>query len=85
LIKECNAAFALSVAEEVGSAHEPLNYSEAILSANSEKWMGAMHEDMRSLEKNDTLDVCLSLKKNVIECEWIFMRKEGMTPNEPAV
>jgi hypothetical protein len=57
LIEDCNVAFALSVAEEVDSAHEPLNYSEAILSADSEKWMSAMHEEMMSLEKNDTWDI----------------------------
>jgi hypothetical protein len=54
LIEECNVAFALSVAEEVDSAHEPLNYSEAILSSYSKKWMSAMHEEMESLEKNGT-------------------------------
>jgi hypothetical protein len=54
LIEECNVAFALSVAEEVDSAHEPLNYSEAILSSDSKKWMSAMHEEMESLEKNGT-------------------------------
>ena len=54
LIEECNVAFALAVAEEVDNAQEPLNYSEAILSADSEKWMGAMHEEMESLDKNGT-------------------------------
>jgi hypothetical protein len=80
----CNVAFVLSVAEEVDSAHGPLNYYEAILSADSKKWMSAMHEEIMSLEKNDTSDVCLSLKKKVAKCEWIFKRKEGMTRNEPA-
>jgi hypothetical protein len=53
-IQECNVAFALAVAEEVDNVHEPLNYSEAILSIDSEKWIGAMHEEMESLEKNGT-------------------------------
>jgi hypothetical protein len=44
LIQECNVAFALAIAEEVDKVQEPLNYSEAILSTDSEKWMGAMHE-----------------------------------------
>jgi hypothetical protein len=62
-----------------------LNYPEAILSADSKKWMGAMHEDMESLEKNGTWDVVhLPLKKKAIKCKWIFKRKEGMAPNEPA-
>jgi hypothetical protein len=85
LIEECNVAFALSAAKEVDSPHEPLNYSEAILSTDSEKWMGAMHEEMESLEKNDTWDVVhFPLKKNTVKCKWIFKRKEGMTPNESA-
>jgi hypothetical protein len=85
LIEECNVAFALSVVEEVDNAHEPLNYSEAILSADSEKWMGAMHEEMESLEKIGTWDVVhLPLKKKTIKCKWIFKRKEGMAPSEHA-
>jgi hypothetical protein len=83
LIEECNVTFTLSVAEEVDSAHEPLNYSEAILSTNSEKWMGAMHEEMESLDKNDTWDVVrLPPNKKTVKCKWIFKRKEGMAPNE---
>jgi hypothetical protein len=47
--------------------------------------MGVMHEEMESLEKNDTCDVvCLPLKKKTVKCKWIFKRKEGMAPNEPA-
>ena len=86
MIEECHvAAFALSVAEEVGSAHEPLNYTEATLSADSEKWMGAMHEEMESLEKNGTWEVVrLPPSKRAVKCKWIFKRKEGMTPHEPA-
>jgi hypothetical protein len=84
LIEECNVAFALSIVEEVDNVDEPLNYSEAILSANREKWICAMHEEMESLEKNGTWDVvCLPPKKKAVKCKWIFKRKEGMTPNEP--
>jgi hypothetical protein len=85
LIEECNVAFALSVAEEVDSAHEPLNYSGAILSADIEKLIGAMHEEMESLEKNGSWDVVhLPSKKTTVKCKWIFKRKECMAPNEPA-
>jgi hypothetical protein len=70
LIEECNVAFYLSIDEEVDSAHEPLNYSEAILCTDSKKWMGAMHEEMESLEKNETWDVvCLPPKKKVVKCK----------------
>jgi hypothetical protein len=54
LIEECNIAFGLSFAEEIETAHKPLNYSEAILSPNSKKWMGAMREEMESLENKGT-------------------------------
>ena len=85
LIEECNVAFALSVAEEIENAQEPLNYTEAILSDDSEKWMGAMHDEMESLEKNGTWEVVrLPPSKKAVKCKWIFKRKEGMTPNEPA-
>jgi hypothetical protein len=83
LIEECNVAFALIVAQEVDSAHEPFNYSKAILSIDSEKWMGAIDAEMESLERNDTWDV-VHLPLKAIKCKWIFKRKEGMTPNEPA-
>jgi hypothetical protein len=83
LIEEGNVAFAFTVAEEVDSDHEPLNYSKAILSADSEKWMGVMHEEMESLEKNDTWDIVHLPPKKAVKCKWIFKRKESMTPNDP--
>jgi hypothetical protein len=47
--------------------------------------MGAMHEEMELLEKNGTWDVVrLPPKKKTVKCKWIFKRKEGMAPNEPA-
>jgi hypothetical protein len=85
LIEECIVAFALSVVEEVDSALEPSNYSKVILFVDSEKWMGAMREEIESLEKNDTWDVvCLPPKRKTIKCKWIFKRKHCMTPTEPA-
>jgi hypothetical protein len=47
--------------------------------------MGAMHEEMESLEKNENWGVVqLPPKKKVVKYKWIFKRKEGMTPNELA-
>jgi predicted transcriptional regulator len=75
----------LSVDKEVNNIHESLNYYEAILFTDSKKWMGAMHEEMESLEKNDTWNVVrLPSKKKAVTCKWIFKRKEVMTPNELA-
>jgi hypothetical protein len=70
LIQECNVAFALVVAEEVDNIQEPLNYSEAILSLDSEKWIGAMHEEMESIEKNGTWElVRLPPDKKAVKCK----------------
>jgi hypothetical protein len=44
-----------------------------------------MQEEMQSLEKNGTWNVvCLPKHKKVVHCKWIFKRKEGLSPKEPA-
>jgi hypothetical protein len=44
-----------------------------------------MHEEMESLEKNGTWElVRLPPSKKAVKCNWIFKRKEGMTPKEPS-
>jgi hypothetical protein len=76
LIEECNVAYALSVTEEIEGA-EPSNYSEAIISADGNNWMTAMHDEMESLEKNGTWDlVQLPKGKKTVRCKWIFKGKE---------
>jgi hypothetical protein len=76
LIEECNVAYALSVAEEIEGA-EPSNYSEAIIFADGNNWMTAMHDEMESIEKNGTWDlVQLPKGKKTVRCKWIFKRKE---------
>jgi hypothetical protein len=76
LIEECNVAYALSVAEEIEGV-EPSNYFEAIISADGNNWMAAMHDEMESLEKNGTWDlVQLPKGKKTIHCKRIFKRKE---------
>ncbi|WVZ52949.1 hypothetical protein U9M48_003947 [Paspalum notatum var. saurae] len=85
LIEECNIAYALSVAEEIEGNTEPSNYSEAITSADCNNWMTAMQDEMESLEKNGTWDlVKLPIDKKPVRCKWIFKRKEGISPSEPA-
>ncbi|KAK1653963.1 hypothetical protein QYE76_071768 [Lolium multiflorum] len=85
LIQECDIVdYALSCAEQVEHDIEPATYTEAIASVDKEKWVGAMQEEMQSLEKNGTWDVVhLPKQKKVVRCKWIFKRKEGLSPNEP--
>ncbi|CAD6342364.1 unnamed protein product [Miscanthus lutarioriparius] len=55
LIEECNLYYyALSCAEQVENVHEPTTYKEAIRCGDTENWISAMHEEMQSLEKNNT-------------------------------
>ncbi|KAK1609790.1 hypothetical protein QYE76_033463 [Lolium multiflorum] len=85
LIQECDIVdYALSCAEQVEHDIEPATYTEAIASVDKEKWVGAMQEEMQSLEKNGTWDVVhLPKQKKAVRCKWIFKRKEGLSPNEP--
>lgn len=44
-----------------------------------------MHDEMESLEKNDTWKlVKLPKEKKHVHCKWIFKRKEGISPTELA-
>ena len=56
-----------------------------LVSGDREKWIAAMQEEMGSLEKNGTWDVVrLPKQKKTVCCKWIFKRKEGLSPSEPA-
>jgi len=62
----------------MGEKGEPNNYSEAISSDDSTKWIAAMQEKVKSLLKNETWElVKLPEGKRVISCKWIFKRKKG--------
>jgi hypothetical protein len=74
----------LSCAEQVEHDAELGTYIEAIALVDKEKWLGAMQEEMQSLEKNGTWDVVrMPKQKKAVCCKWIFKRKEGLFPNEP--
>ncbi|KAG8502824.1 hypothetical protein CXB51_000466 [Gossypium anomalum] len=66
------------MAEDIDANQEPSNYSEAVSCEDSEKWMFAMQEEMKSLHKNRTWDlVKLPKGKKAIRCKWVFKKKEG--------
>ncbi|KAG8491586.1 hypothetical protein CXB51_014658 [Gossypium anomalum] len=71
-------AYALNVAKDIDANQEPSNYSEAVSCEDSEKWMFAMQEEMKSLHKNKTWDlVKLPKGKKTVCCKWVFKKKEG--------
>ena len=75
----------MSVTEEIEGNSEPSNHSEAITSTDCNNWMTSMQAEMESLEKNGTWDlVKLPKNKKPVRCKWIYKRKEGLSPSEPA-
>ena len=52
--ESANIAHALTVAQEMGDEGKPKNYSEAISSYKSTKWIAAMQKEVESLRINKT-------------------------------
>ena len=72
-------AFALTSASEIENS-EPSTYEEAINSEESASWITAIQEEMDSLMKNNTwILVDKPENKKLVDCKWIFKKKEGIT------
>ena len=78
-------AYALSVAEEVPEGVEPSTYTEAISCPSSPNWILAMQEEMESLQKNWTWELCeLPKGRRALTAKWIYKKKEGIPGVEDA-
>jgi len=55
---------------------DPINFCEAMESSNSQKWIGAMEEEIKSMRDNDVWDL-VELPEGVkpIGCKCIFKTK----------
>ncbi|CAJ2662759.1 unnamed protein product [Trifolium pratense] len=72
------AAYAL-----LTSSGDPSTFREAMASQEKERWMGAMMEEMESLQKNHTWElVQLPKGKRAIGCKWVYKRKPAVTEKE---
>lgn len=61
---------------------DPINFSQAIRSPNSLKWVDAMKDEMKSMADNDVWDlVKLPEGKKPIGCKWIFKTKRDSKGN----
>ena len=70
--------YALVIGED-----DPSNFQEAIQSQEKEGWVGAMAEEMESLNKNQTWKlVSLPAGKKAIGCKWVFKKKQGDSHRE---
>ena len=57
---------------------DPINFRQAMESSNSQKWIDAMNEEIKSMKDNDVWDL-VPLPKGVkpIGCKWIFKTKRN--------
>ena len=61
---------------------DPINFRQAIESSNSQKWIGAMNEEMKSMKDNDVWDLVPLLEgAKSIGCKWIFKTKKDSKGN----
>lgn len=76
-------AYALTAAHELEN-DKPRTYKEAISGRDSERWIKAMKEEIKSLYKNNTWKL---VKKpdnmKVVGCKWIYKIKPGIPGVEP--
>ena len=62
----------------VGYGDEPTSYRETMDSSENAKWKVAMEDEMESLRKNRTWELCdLPKGKKPIGCKWVFTKKVG--------
>ena len=60
----------------------PINFYQAMKSSNSQKWIDAMNEEMKSMKDNDVWDIIsLSEGAKLIGCKWIFKTKRDSKDN----
>jgi len=61
---------------------DPINFCEAMKSSNSQKWIGAMEKEIKSMRDNDAWDL-VELPEGVkpIDCKWIFKTKRDSMGN----
>jgi len=61
---------------------DPINFCEAMKSSKSQKWIGAMEEELKSMRDNDIWDLVeLPEGVNPIGCKWIFKTKRDYMGN----
>jgi len=61
---------------------DPIKFCEAMKSSKSQKWIGVMEEEIKSMRDNDVWDL-VELPEGVkpIGCKWIFKTKRDSMGN----
>lgn len=56
----------------------PTTYNEAINHPNKDKWIDAMNQEISSINKNETWEICnLPKDRKAIGCKWLFTMKNN--------
>ncbi|CAD5184495.1 unnamed protein product, partial [Musa acuminata subsp. malaccensis] len=67
---------------DIGIKRDPLSFSQAIESNDSEKWYDAMKEELKSMVQNDVWDLVeLPNDCKRVGCKWVFKTKCDSTSN----
>ena len=67
---------------DIGINADPISFSEAIESVESEKWIEAMKEELKSMEENKVWDIVdLSEGAKRVGCKWVFKTKHDSKGN----
>ncbi|CAD5178886.1 unnamed protein product [Musa acuminata subsp. malaccensis] len=67
---------------DIGIKRDPLSFSQAIESNDSEKWYDAMKEELKSMVHNDVWDLVeLPNDCKRVGCKWVFKTKRDSTGN----
>ncbi|KAH9685181.1 Integrase catalytic domain-containing protein [Citrus sinensis] len=76
-------AYALTAAYELEN-DEPRTYKEAVSGRDSERWIKAMKEEIKSLYKNNNWKLVKKPdNRKVVGCKWIYKIKPGIPRVEP--
>lgn len=74
---QCNLSTALDWNEN-NHSELPSSYLEAVTSIDSQKWKGAIEEELNSHKKNHTWDIVpLPTGRKPIKCKWVFKIKRN--------
>ena len=61
---------------------DPINFHQTMESSNSQKWIDAMNEEIKSMKDNDVWDIILFPEgAKLIGCKWIFKTKRDSKGN----
>ena len=67
---------------DIGTSKDPVSFSEAIGSSDSDKWIDAMNDELRSMDQNKVWELVeLPERYKTVGCKWVFKTKRDSKGN----